>query len=282
MEYLLLVVVIVFVTLQNVLKKFYNSTAEKPCAFFYSSVSCFCALITFVFFSKFNLNFSLELIPYSLAFAASYGSAVVGSFLAIQYGSLSITLLITSYSLIIPTFYGMIAFDNKLGMLGIIGLIMLFVSLFLVNYTKERVKINVKWIISLMFAFFGNGFCSAVLTVQQNDFDGKYKSEFMIGALVICVVVMSAVGLITREKPLKSWKKLLLTSSSCGIANAVVNYFVMVLTGLLPAVILYPSISAGGLVLGFFVALLMYKEKLTKAQIVGYCLGTFSVILLNI
>ena len=67
-----------------------------------------------------------------------------------------------------------------------------------------------------------------------------------------------------------------------GIANGIVNFFVMVLTGLIPNAILYPSISAGGVVLGFFASVLIYKEKLSKLQLTGYFIGVLSIILLNI
>ena len=56
----------------------------------------------------------------------------------------------------------------------------------------------------------------------------------------------------------------------------------LILTGLIPNSVLFPCISAGGIVLSLFTALFLFKEKLSAFQIVGYVLGLASVILLNI
>ena len=62
-----------------------------------------------------------------------------------------------------------------------------------------------------------------------------------------------------------------------GIANGATNLLVMVLTALLPTAVLFPSISAGGIIIMFFISLLVYKEKISKQQ-----MGVSSVILLNL
>ena len=42
-----------------------------------------------------------------------------------------------------------------------------------------------KWIIYSLLAFLGNGFCSVIQKIQQMNFDGLYKSEFMIVTLLL-------------------------------------------------------------------------------------------------
>ena len=56
----------------------------------------------------------------------------------------------------------------------------------------------------------------------------------------------------------------------------------MILTSLIPSAILYPTISAGGIVIAFLFALLVYREKLSKTQQIGYAIGVTSVVLLNL
>jgi multidrug transporter EmrE-like cation transporter len=45
---------------------------------------------------------------------------------------------------------------------------------------------------------------------------------------------------------------------------------------------MFPLISAGGLIVTFIVSRFFYKEKLTRTQLVGFLLGLFAVIFLNI
>lgn len=282
MEYIFLLAVIILVSLQSVFKKQYNSNSESPSSFTYSCLTSVAALFVFCVISCFKLSFTSSIVPYSIAFAVAFASAMAGSFFAIKYGTLSITILVTSYSLIIPTFYGVFALGDTIGKLGIIGLILLFISIFLINIKKEKIRVNTKWIISLIFAFVGNGMCSLIQKLQQLKFDGEYKSEFMILALTICSVIFVFLAVLTKEKPLKDAKVLFSSASLCGISNGIVNYLVMVLTALIPNVILFPAISAGGIALGFFFALFIYKERLNKIQYIGYFIGTASIILLNI
>lgn len=60
-----------------------------------------------------------------------------------------------------------------------------------------------------------------------------------------------------------------------------VNLFVMILTGLMPVSLMYPLISAGGIIVTYIVSKFFYKESLTKAQLIGFILGIGSVVLLN-
>lgn len=282
MEYLFLLAVVVLVSLQDILKKQYNSRSQSPCTFLFSFFTSVGAILLFIATSGFSPDFRADVLPYSVCFAAAFASAIAGSFFAIKYGSLSITILVTSYSLIIPALYGVFALGDTLGTFGIIGLALLFISIFLINAKREKVSINTKWIISLLFAFVGNGMCSLIQKTQQLKFDGEYKSEFMIVALLISAVLFLILALVKRERILRGDMKLIPLSVATGIANGITNYLVMVLTGLIPSVILFPVISAGGIVIGFLVALFIYRERLNKIQYIGYFIGIASIILLNL
>lgn len=67
----------------------------------------------------------------------------------------------------------------------------------------------------------------------------------------------------------------------CGLANGLTNLFVLLLAKY-PASIVFPVISAGGILATALVGILIYKEKLSTMQTIGMILGTASIILLNI
>ena len=79
-----------------------------------------------------------------------------------MYGSLGVTMLIFSYSLIIPTFYGVIVLKEPVSYFTWIGLSLLAVSLFLLNFKNETVKISLKWSVFTFMSFVGNGMCSTI------------------------------------------------------------------------------------------------------------------------
>ena len=282
MNALLLIAIILGVSLQDITKKIYNKSTALPGTYFFVTLSAFAASIFFVVSSG-KLDFNPEIIPYSILFAASYTAGVVGSVIAIAAGPLSLTSLIVSFSLMLPTLYGLIFLGDPISIGLFPGLALLAASLFLINKRDKDVKINLKWIISVLFAFLGNGFCTISQKMQQVAFDGAYKNEFMIIALAITVLVCIVMTLTKERHILKAqkWSGYSL-GLLCGALNGIVNLFVMILSGLMPVSLMFPIISAGGIVVIFIVSQVFYKEKLSKAQLVGFILGTVSVVLLNL
>ena len=282
MDSIILIFIIIGCTLQSVVKKMYNKRVSGG-AFTFSAGSSAIALVFFLITSGGKLNFTSDFIPYSIGFAVTFSAATVFSFLAIVEGSLALTSLVTSYSLLIPTVYGLIALHEPIDFKLILGILLLMVSLLLINIESkgEKKKLTWKWAIYVLLAFVGNGGCSLVQKVQQIQFEGQYKNEFMIVAYGISVVALLASAIFYDKKVLYYLK----TGWYCWVANGafngLVNLLVMVLAMTMAASVMFPLISAGGIVATFFVSLLVYKERFSVAQTIGLLLGIGSVVLLN-
>ena len=271
------------ISAQNVIKKFYNGKASGRGVLICGGVSVLSACLFFLFSSSFDLSFNPEILPYAMAFAATYGTAVVATLLAIKWGALSLTSLIISYSLTIPTFYGLLFLDESAGVIFWIGLALLLVSLFLINSKKTEVKITLKWIIAVLLAFLSNGACSTFQNVHQRKFLGEYKNEFMIAALAVVALFLFACALFTEKKDISyciscGWHLMLL----CGIANGAVNLFVMLLATRMNASVMFPIISAGGIILTWVLSRFLYKEKLSLSQNLALVFGISAVVLMNL
>lgn len=96
-------------------------------------------------------------------------------------------------------------------------------------------------------------------------------------------LVMSIMSLIKERKAMKvyakaGWHWALI----CGLLNGMVNLFVMILSSSMPVSVMFPLISAGGLVVTYLVSRFVYKESLTKLQFVGFILGLAAIVFLNI
>ena len=188
-----------------------------------------------------------------------------------------------SYSLIIPTFYGLFFLGEEVGLLFYIGLALLCISLFLMNAKHTGARIALPWIIVVFLAFLSNGVCSTVQMVQQKTFNGEYKSETMIIALFTVFLIMLVLSLVRQKKEIApAVKKGGLIAAACGIINGLCNFLVMILAVRMDASLMYPIISAGGILLTGLVSLLLYKEKLSREQYLALLLGTASVVLMNI
>jgi multidrug transporter EmrE-like cation transporter len=104
----------------------------------------------------------------------------------------------------------------------------------------------------------------------------------MIIALVISFISIAVAALIFEKKGLGTKIK---TGAHwyviCGLANGLVNLFVIMLAKY-DASIVFPVISAGGIVTSALAGIFIYKEKLSAMQILGMILGTSSIVFLNL
>ena len=305
MEVILLLAIIVGTSAQNVLKKAYGNKIPSGGVFIFSALTVLSATLIFVASASYPLNFSLEILPYALGFAAAYCAATIFNMLAIREGSLSLTSLAVSYSLLIPTLFGLLFYGDEASVWFFIGLLLLMVSLFLINDKgrKEkktataddvaipsatessgegRAKITLKWLIFVVLAFLGNGLCSTV----QNGYARTHStgsSELMIIALITVFLVLICAAFISeRTIIVPSVKGGWLFMVICGLANGAVNLFVILLSPLMDTSVMFPLISAGGIVLTSLVSIFLYKEKLSLRQYIGMAMGIGSIIFMNL
>lgn len=282
MKILYLLIIILGLSTQNATRKQFTLKTHDKGVFLFTALSSLAAMLFFIFTSD-SLVWNMKILPYSIGFAVSFAAALLFSVLAISCGSLSLSALLSSYSSLLPTFYGLIFLNDDISFGLPIGLTLLSVSLFLINKKEKNAKVNAKWIIFILLSFFGNGTCSIVQKMQQVEFQGEYKNEFMIIALLIVALVM-AVASVVKER-VGFWGYVhhgWYLSIICGIMLGAVNLCVMLLSELLAASVMFPLISAGGIVLTFLISTFLYKEKLTKTQLIGSLLGVASIIFLSI
>jgi len=119
--------------------------------------------------------------------------------------------------------------------------------------------------------------------MEQRALDGAYKSEFMVVALLFVSVTLGILSVATERKIFCTGSGL--KPMYCilnGIANGAVNLFVMILSRRMPVSLMFPLVSAGGLVLTYGISTVFYKERLSRIQTIGFAFGLVAVVLLNI
>jgi len=289
MDIIFLALIVIFQTFQGCMAKEYNKRSNE-CTMMFAGITVFFAMIVFVISflvtNGLDFNFSVDTLWYAILFALTYGGATVGSIYAVKTGSLSLTSLLTSFSLLIPTFYGIFVLDEETSAYLYIGLVLLCASLILVNFNGKEdsgnQKITFKWLIYVIISFVGNGICTITQKMQQINQNGMYKNEFMIVALLIVFVGVMIISLITEKNHKSCFKPALITGGARGLGNGIVNLLVISLAITMPASVLFPVVSGGGIALTAILAMTLYKERLSLQQILAMIFGIASVVFLNI
>ncbi len=278
-----LLVAILCISIQYITKKSYNTRVSNG-AFTFSALSSFFASLVFIVFLKGSLSLNKELFPYSLLFALTYGIAQVFSILAVKEGPLSLTSLFAQYSLLIPTFHGLIFLSEPYGITLFLGIGLLVISTVFVNIEKkDNKKITKKWIIFVFISFLGNGLCSVVQKVAGLELSEEYRTSFMLLALLISSVALLIIAFATSKKEtLSHITKGGLQYTLSGIANGLTNVATLALATRMSASVSFPIIASGGIILTALVSVFIYREKLSLFQKLGFVLGIGAIIVMNI
>ena len=153
MSILYLTIIIAGVSGQNITKKIYTKKAKGSGVYLFSAFTALFSMLFFIVTLK-GFCWDAGIIPYSIAFALSFAISNLFGVLAIAVGPLSLSSLMISYSLMIPTFYGIFFLKEPIGIFFLIGLGLLVISLFLVNKKNDKSPVTLKWIV-FVFLFCG-------------------------------------------------------------------------------------------------------------------------------
>ena len=292
MGYVYLALCALITPTQNVLKKTYSKHCQRG-AYVFSVYQTAAASLFFALMALLGGGYAFEwgALPYSVAFGVGYAICTLSATVAIFVGSMALTALMVSYSLMIPTVYGFLFWGEPFTWLVAIGLSLLAVSLFLVNAPVKkktdgaehvRSLFSVKWLILAVLALVCNGALSVIQKEQQIRFDGAYKNEFMLISMLIACMCLSLIMLKDRGAIRDCFRVGLVMGGSCGVLNAAMNLMVMLAIALLPATVFYPVLSGAGTVFSYLIAMIFYKERFTMRQHLGILCGVASLIVLNL
>ena len=282
---IIMIISIIAQVSQQVCRKEFNKISEDI-PFGFSLAGVLATLIYFLITAKGNVNVSPKIFSYVIPFSICYTTAYVCTIFAIKHGPLSLTSLIISCSVAVPLIYGVVVLREPLNMALILGIVFLFSSIILVSkpWEKGNSSITPKWIMYISLTFLSNGICMTTQKLFQIKDKGFHSNEFMIFSLVIVFFIILIFVLTSERKKFKDiiTNGHILWPALCGTSNGIANQLTMILAVSLPASFLYPVQSAGAIILTAFVSILVYKEKLSNLQKVGFLFGIFAIIIFNI
>ena len=292
MQYLLLFLIIICLSSQDYFIKSFKEASPLHVTFDanirFTAVSSgieFCVLMVIWAITGRESLTHLPTLGISAAFGVCFAAATLYSLLAVAEGSLALSTLVISYSLLMPTVWGIIFNHSEQykSWQFIVGIVLLCLSLFLIR-DKDGKTVTKKWGLYVVLAFVSNGLCNILMDVHSELYGGHYRSSFLASAMVVVVLISVSIILI-RGKKRSCYKPipLVVNSGLNGTANACANMLVMTVLagGVIPSFIMFPVMSAGQFTFCFLLSFFLFRERFSKTQYVGYFLGALSVVLLN-
>ncbi|MBQ8320935.1 MAG: DMT family transporter [Clostridia bacterium] len=283
MQAILIILMVLIISAQNVLRKDYNKKTNDKGTYLFLGILSFTAALSFLIFSGFSLKLLPELIPYSLAIAVTYSAANYFPIRAFAIGPLSLSSLIGAFSLVVPTTFGIVFYGEPISPLYIIGAVFLVASIFLTNSTaKGEKKLSFKWALFCVLGAVCNGVFSVVQSLQQRAFEGLYKNELMFCALLLSSLFFFNMSFVKEREEIKECIKHSWSAAAVGASSGIGNLFKMILMSIMNMSLIFPLINAGGIIVTAVVAVLLYREKLSMKQYAGIACGVITIIFIGL
>lgn len=274
--------------IEGIMIKKYNGK-YKDGGFIFVSLVSFFSMLFFLITDQGGLRFPVEMIPYGIIAGIFYCMASFLTYVALGIGSFVLTNLFLSYSLLFSVGYGLFFLKEEATVFTYIGLLLLFVSIFLVRSgnAKEREKgkgmISVKWVLCVILSVIGSGMLGVMQKLQQVRFEKSCDNEFMIVTLGFSALTLLVIGLIMNGKDFfYILRHGSLYAGAAGISNGATNLLTLIGNALIPISIAAPIRSGVKIVMSFLISVLIFHERLTRKQVAGVILGTASLILFNL
>ncbi len=291
MDYLIIALV-VLANASSLIVRAFPSARGKCNAFLFTSVAALAAAVFFFCYNGFGFSFDTYTMCMALLFAAAYLTCGISSVCALKHGSVAITSMISSLSLMLPTVFGVVYWKEPVTPAFVLGIVLFCVSVVLVNIKGKKsgaqkggyVSVKPIWLVFVFLVFVSNGTCSIIQTYHQKTGGTPYKAELMIMALLVVFAVNAVISVVMLKKELVPHLKAITPYGvGYGILNGCVNLGVMLLAsnGVVGQSVYFPIVSVGTLVLVFAASLAIFRERFRPVQYVGVLCGVVTIVLLQ-
>jgi len=263
---------------------------------FFNAIICLFAMVYFFVTDKGGLQFSSGIIIYGLINSLMYAVGFYAAYLAYRCGSFGLTRLLTSFSSIIPVFFGIIFLkEEPTSYFTYPALFLIFLSLFLMNYQgkeqqsgsgaelQKNQKLSIKWIIFVILIIISNAMISIISKIKVDNLGKDLNNEYLIICYAGASLGLFILGFIFERNSFRTTiKQGFLYGASAGIFNGINNLLILVTYEYLPISFISPVKTGLGMVISFMLSIFLYKEKFSRRQLISAGIGIVAIILMNI
>ena len=246
-------------------------------------------LFSFVLFLVSALGKPLS--TFTLLFGLVFGLVTIiqstCNLMALKRGPMHITLLITTSSLVIPSLSGAVVNGETLSIGKLAAIAVLLVFIYLSVDRSDTSTFKPGWLIFTLITFLMQATVGIMQKIHQSSPYAAETSGFLAAAFFCSVIFAIVMSVITRETKTdaaasKPGRALILVAIVCGLCTYLQNDLNLKLSGRIPSQIFFPVVNGGVLFLNALVALILFREKLTKRQIIGLAGGILTLLVICI
>jgi drug/metabolite transporter (DMT)-like permease len=262
---------------------------ESEVYLFNAVLSAFCALVLAL-----TAGFALQGSWFTILLAVGFGVcamvANVTSTKAVQVGPWSYTRVIICSSTVFTALSGWAFWHESLGVWKIVGIVlMFFCCCFAVDKGEsEQKSASAKWFLLCVLAMLCTTFVGVMQKSHQSSAHKGELTVFLVTAFAVSAISSFVIFFLYKNKEERCavqegatiktpWIWIIGISAVSGLFVAGNNLINLYLSGAVDSAIMFPIVNGIPLILNVLTSFLLFKEKMTKKQWIGFALGILSV-----
>lgn len=199
-----------------------------------------------------------------------------------QRSGVTVTSLSSKLSVVIPTAFGVVLFHEKLNFVATCGIVLSIVALCLVaGKGKEKKQEHSGWVLPVVI-FFGTGIGDMLMKFTER-LNSSGDMTFMI-AFIYFIAMLFGVVIVVFDliKGNSKWQwKNALGGLALGLVNFLSSYCMWNGMRLFDNTLLFPIYNIGVVSVTTLAGLILFREKLTKKNLIGLAMVIIAVVLIT-
>ena len=240
-----------------------------------------CSLLAVAFSGQWTLFPKDAGLPTTLLLGGICGVLFLSSFMLLQWNvsrnGVALPATFMKLGVLVPTLLSALIFGEELTLLRILGVIVAVAAILLMqDKAQKEAGGSMLGLIALLLS---GGLSDFMSKLYEELGAPNLKDQFLLYTFLVALILSAVLCLIRKET--LCWQDVLF-----GVLLSVPNYlstrFLLLSLNHLPAVVVFPSFSAGTIVLATLAGILLFKEKLTTRKGLALVVILAALVLLNL
>lgn len=291
MEYLFLVfAVLLYFPLIAADKIGSDGTEEKAMLFKYSFFRSIIGIVIGI--AGLFINGSVFIVDlYTILTAVMFGImlalCMLVTFYSMQVTTVAISSVFRAASVIVPSVFGAMFFNESITIINVIGFLLFLVSVFLIVSKKkeENKRFGIKAFLVCLGVLLTNGLGSVSIQLFGQCVSNGDEAMFMFIAYCVQAIILYAIHMIYESGMEKNQTKIsnnMIIYGICGtVAMFLIQQIIAILSSKVSSLLIFPVTMGSSVVIGVLVGLFFFKEKILLKSVLGIMGVIISLIMIN-
>lgn len=202
--------------------------------------------------------------------------------LSSQKAGVAITAVSSKMSVVIPAAAGFVLFSDQISVLKILGILAALLAFYFTFYRSGRMVLNYAAISLPLFIFIGTGTNDLLMKYTQHHYMAKGQELLMVSTIFLVSLVIGLIVLLwrilrgkTRLQPKNIFAGLVL-----GFINFGSTYTLFKSMAFFDSSFMFPFRNTGVVLLSAFAGILLFHEKMNRANWLGIALAVLAITLI--